>query len=232
MMVLMAYNFTCFDSPFSIAHFHHSTDARNHQMDTLFEFDNFLKVLSNLMFGADKLEVGRQDITSLMHSSPFLYFALGAIPLVFSRKLQLRAEHWVLLAAFCLLLLGAASFWAPYGGWDRDYRYFLVAVPLLAPFLGHTLDYLFELSGPVFNNLSKLLGSLLFAALACLSIYWQFKHIRHAMQTQYASHWVNCEAAIQNVTLFLGALAAIAVVLLLARRLTAYALDRRAQSGA
>ena len=230
MLILMAYNFTCFESPFSIAHFHHSTDTRNHQVGTLFEFESFVKVLSNLFFGASRAEVGRQDITSLMNSSPFLYFVLGVIPLLFLQKLSLRAEHYVLLSAFCLLVLGAASFWAPYGGWDRDYRYFLAAVPLLAPFLGHTLDFLFESTDSVVIKVSKLVTLLAFAALACLSVSLQFKHIRHAMQVQYANPWMNWEAAITNMSLFIGVAVTLAAAVALLRWLLLASLDRRAQT--
>ena len=94
MMVLMGYNYTCFESPFSIAHFHHSTDTQNHNLGTLMRFDRLLDVLYNLMFGADKSVVGKQDLMGLISASPFLLYTLGVIPLAIWGSLRPEIGVW------------------------------------------------------------------------------------------------------------------------------------------
>ncbi|MCB1803688.1 MAG: hypothetical protein KDJ99_00615 [Candidatus Competibacteraceae bacterium] len=76
MSALMMYNWICFSSPFSIAHFHHATDTSNHALGTLLHFDQTLAAAKNLLFGAPKAVVGRQDLVGLFSSSPFLYLVL------------------------------------------------------------------------------------------------------------------------------------------------------------
>jgi hypothetical protein len=219
MLALMYYNYVCFESPFSIAHFHHSSDTRNHEFRTMFKLESALKVLTNLLFGAPKSEVGRQDITGLMSASPFLYFALLWIPLVLSGRNKLRGEHMVLLTAFCLILAGAASFWAPYGGWDRDYRYFLIAVPLLAPFLAKVLDFLLTGSNLPWVNIGRYLCLALFVLAIIVSITNQLHHVRHKMQAQYNTHFPNWEAALTNVSVAVLVIVLIGMVLYGASRL-------------
>jgi hypothetical protein len=182
MLALMYYNYVCFESPFSIAHFHHSSDT-------------------------------------MMSASPFLYFALLWIPLVLSGRNKLRGEHMVLLTAFCLILAGAASFWAPYGGWDRDYRYFLIAVPLLAPFLAKVLDFLLTGSNLPWVNIGRYLCLALFVLAIIVSITNQLHHVRHQMQMQYNTHFPNWEAALTNVSVAVLVIVLIGMVLYGASRL-------------
>ncbi len=204
MLALMIYNWICFDSPFSIAHFHHASDAQNHELGTLLRFDHTLSAAKNLLFGAPKSVVGRQDMVGLFSSSPFLYFVLLFPLLAILGYRQVTLEHWVLAVSILLLILGGASVFAPYGGWDRDYRYFLVAIPLFGPFLGSVLDVLFEKNNEWMGRCIKYLALFGFSALCILSLRDQLAHIRHPGQIQYTHLLVNYDAAIVNVSLFFG----------------------------
>jgi hypothetical protein len=216
MAVLMLYNWVCFDSPFSLAHFHHSTDTANHQLSTLFQPERILGVLQNLLLGAPREEVGRQDLTGLLSSSPFLLIVL--IPLirgVFNRS-KPKPETLVLAASIVLIMLGASSFHSPYGGWDRDYRYFLVIVPLLAPFIAGGLAMMITTTE---NKLVRAAQGLAVAAsgyLLWISVSFHFQHVRHAAQIPYPTPWINLPASLVNVSLFWLIAAACAAVLITA----------------
>lgn len=214
MIVLMIYNWTCFNSPFSIAHFHHAVDTSNHELGTLLRFDHALVAANNLLFGAPKSEVGRQDLVGLFSSSPFLYFAL-IFPLIagFGYR-RITSEHCVLIASIILLILGGASVFAPYGGWDRDYRYFLAAIPLFAPFIGVVLDFLVDRGTGRIITYIKYLALIVFIALYLVSVRYQTAHIRHEGQIQYSHLLVNYEAALLNVSLFLAFALSVAVLTL------------------
>jgi hypothetical protein len=127
----------------------------------------------------------------------------------------MNAEYFLLIACIVLVMLGGASVFAPYGGWDRDYRYFVAVMPLFAPFIGAVLDFLLDKgNGRVFSYL-KYLALALFLGLLLLSTRQQFAHIRHESQIQYTHLLINYEAALVNVSLFL-VLSASVVLLLLA----------------
>ncbi|MEH6587263.1 MAG: hypothetical protein V7720_11940 [Halioglobus sp.] len=221
MLALMVYNWVCFESPFSLAHFHHSTDTANHQLGSLFKFENQGKVLQNLFFGAPKEEVGRQDLTGLISASPFLIIIL--LPLInrLLKKEWPKAEIVTLASVIALIVLGASSFHSPYGGWDRDYRYFVVIVPLFAPFVAQALTLMFKPAENTIIRVAQWLLLVIFSYLAWLSISFHFQHIRHAMQVQYETPWINLQAALVNVSLFwlyLAALTSMLVVLVKATR--------------
>ncbi|TXS96655.1 hypothetical protein FV139_04050 [Parahaliea maris] len=208
MAVLMVYNWVCFDSPFSIAHFHHSTDAANHQLSTLLRVSHSFDAAINLFFGAPKAEVGRQDLVGLFSHSPFLLLCLALAPLAVPGW-RYKAEGVVLLAAFLLLVAGGASVFAPYGGWDRDYRYFVAGVPLLAPLVALVLDFLGRLHRGRAAALARVAVVGLILVLFLYSVRLQFEHLRHPGQIPYDSLWVNLGASFQNVGV------ALALVLLL-----------------
>lgn len=204
MFILMAYNWVCFGSVFSIAHFHHATDVANHHLGTLLRFEGTLVATGNLLFGAPEAEVGRQDLLGLFSASPFLYFSLLAIPLAILGMRKFSKEDLVLFASIVLLILGGASVFAPYGGWDRDYRYFLAAIPLFAPSIGYVLDYLLQLAGKRFAGGLKYSAIAVFVVLVVVSIQAQVAHVRHPGQAQYPSLFINYQAALINVSLFFG----------------------------
>jgi len=204
MVVLMLYNWTCFDSPVSIAHFHHATDTQNHDIGTLLRFDHALTAATNLLFGATKAEVGRQDLVSLFSSSPFMYFTLAFFLLVAVGYHRFTTKHFVLITSIILLTLGGSSVFAPYGGWDRDYRYFMAIIPLFAPLLGVVLDFLVNNAHGRVIMSAKYLVLLIFMWLLFLSVKNQVAHIRHDGQIQYTHLFVNYEAALVNVSLFLA----------------------------
>lgn len=218
MLVLMAYNWTCFDSPFSIAHFHHASDAQNHELSTLLRFNQTWAAAKNLLFGAPRSEVGRQDLTGLFSASPFLYFAFIFLLLIATKYCRINAEYFLLIACIVLAMLGGASVFAPYGGWDRDYRYFVAVMPLFAPFIGVVLDFLLDRgNGRVFPYL-KYLALAFFLGLLFVSTRQQFAHIRHESQIQYTHLLVNYEAALVNVSLFLVLSASVVLLLLAATK--------------
>ncbi|MEP5567142.1 MAG: hypothetical protein ABJN62_04850 [Halioglobus sp.] len=213
MSVLMLYNWICFESPFSLAHFHHSTDTANHSLSSLFQFERVREVLVNLLFGAPKEEVGRQDLTGLISSSPFLIII--AVPLIVLLKNQQwpKAETVVTTSAILLVMLGAASFHSPYGGWDRDYRYFLAVVPLCAPLLASGLTLVTVQPVSSVAKAGKWLALIVFSYLFWVSAEFQFHHIRHASQVQYPTPWINQHAALFNVSLLWIYLAALMLLL-------------------
>ena len=214
MSVLMMYNWVCFDSPFVLAHFHHSHDTANHEITTLLRLDQSLGVAGNLLFGAPESEVGRKDLVGLFSASPFLY-SLALFPLLVAKRYsKFTAEHAVLAVSVILLMLGASSVWEPYGGWDRDYRYFVVAVPLLAPFVGAVLDFLLHAAPGVFYRSIKYLAILAFFGLCYISVKNQLAHVRHELQVQPPHLLINYDSSLVNVSLLLGFLIACAVVLL------------------
>jgi hypothetical protein len=218
MSLLMTYNYICFDSPLSIAHFHHSHDKANHEISTLLRFDKASSAAINLLFGAPKSEVGRQDLTGLFSSSPFLYFAFFYPCLLVAGYRKPSAEHLTLFCCMVLLIVGGASVWDPYGGWDRDYRYFVVIAPLFTPFLGTVLDFLFERHSRHSVNFVKYAAILMFVGLFYVSVTHQLAHVRHAVQIQAPSILINTGPALVNVTLFLGLLfTLIALVTLVTR---------------
>ncbi len=210
MGMLGIYNVVCFDSPFSLAHFHHSVDTANHKLGTLFNFERLGTVLGNFLFGASKAEVGKQDLTGLIVTSPFLLACL--LPL-FSGKLRergVRGEAATLAACILLVVVGAAGVFAPYGGWDRDYRYFVAILPLCAPLLALAVDTLLDLRRKRFGGACCVVGLALLGAAWAYAAHFQFGHVRHAMQAPFPTPWINLRPALVNVSLawlYLGACA-------------------------
>ena len=131
-------------------------------------------------------------------------------------------EHCVLIVSIILLILGGASVFAPYGGWDRDYRYFLAAVPLFAPFLGAVLDFLLDNASD--RRIIYVRYSILavFVLLCAASFRFQFAHIRHEGQIQYSNLFVNYEAALVNISLFLTFAIGIALLIIAITRTVRY----------
>ena len=210
MSVLMSYNTICFDSPFSIAHFHHASDPQNHQLNSLLRVEQSWNAALNLLFGAPRSEVGRQDLVGLFSSSPFLWITLLFPWAIATGEHGRRSEYLVLAACISLLVIGASSVFAPYGGWDRDYRYFAAMLPLLAPFLGCVLQALLRPSTSVPWNAVRIALLAGCAGLLILSIGNQLQHLRHPAQVQYPALLVNLEPALVNVSLFLALCLAVA----------------------
>ncbi len=199
--LLATYNTVCFNSPFSLAHFHHSEDVANHSLSTLFNFQRVGEVLGNFMLGAPRAEVGKQDLTGLLTTSPFL---LACLLPVFSGSFRSRgssAAALTLAGAILLVIIGAAGVFAPYGGWDRDYRYFVAILPLCAPFLALALADLLAMPHSWPARTGQGLGFALLFAGWVYAVIFQLGHVRHSLQPQYPTHWVNLQAAAINVSL-------------------------------
>lgn len=201
MIVLAVYNQVCFESPFSIAHFHHATFAETRELNTLFVFTPTPAVLWRLLFGASKEVVGRNDLLGLVNGSPFVLLGLAVMPLAALGKVRVRTELYVLLAGFALVAVFAAANWSPYGGWDRDYRFFLIVVPLLSPFVALPLEWLLRDRGRGGRALFCGIAVGLFGLLVLYSVRVQFAHIRHYPQVQFPNPLVNLSAALVNVGL-------------------------------
>ena len=170
-------------------------------MNTLFVFTPTPAVLWRLLFGASKEVVGRNDLLGLVNGSPFVLLGLAVLPLAVLGKLRVRTELYVLLAGFALVAVLAASNWSPYGGWDRDYRYFLMVVPLLSPFVALALEWLVLDRGRGGRALFCRFAVGLFGLLVVYSVRVQFAHIRHYPQVQFPNPLVNLSAALVNVGL-------------------------------
>ena len=204
MFVLMTYNFVCFGDALSIAHFHHATDTSNHSLNTLLRFEGAAKAGVNLLFGATREEVGRQDLLGLFSHSPFLML-LAIYPVLLARRIVVFSmDSAVILASILLLIFGGSSIWAPYGGWDRDYRYFMVAIPLFAPFLAQCIQWLLSFSTSVVTSISKAFIGFMTVIGCVISARNQLDHVRHAAQIQYNETLVNLDAAIWNVSMIVA----------------------------
>jgi hypothetical protein len=201
--ILMTYNYICFENPLSIAHFHHSYDQTKHSLKTWFVFQQSIIQNYRLLFGAPVEIVQKKDLMGLLTSSPFLLFIFLSIPLFIRKKIKITLEHWTALAGFAFVMFIASSISKPYGGWDRDYRYFCIAVPLLAPLLATVIKWTIQGTNGIVSQKRKIAVMTIFSFPVLYSISKQLDHIRHIPQKQYLTHFINFEAAIINMGLFL-----------------------------
>lgn len=201
--ILLAYNYICFDNPLSIAHFYHSRDYTKHSVKTLFIFQQSIIQNYRLLFGAPVEIVQKKDLMGLLTSSPFLLFIFLSIPLLIRKKIEITPEHWTVLAGFACVMFIASSISKPYGGWDRDYRYFCMAVPLLAPLLATVITWTIKGTKGIVSQKRKIVVMVIFIFPLLFSISNQLDHIRHIPQKKYPTHFINFEAAIINMGLFL-----------------------------
>lgn len=197
--ILLAYNYTCFENPLSIAHFYHSVDYQNHSFKTLFVFKQSLIQIYRLFFGAPVEIVHKQNLMGLLPSSPFLIFIFLCIPFFIKKQIKISLEHWTAFTGFVCVMFFASSIFDPYGGWDRDYRYFCIVVPLLAPLLTIVLKRMLQAS---LSKQFKIVLLTVFCISVLYSISTQLIHIRHIFQEKYPSHFINFGAAIVNIGLF------------------------------
>jgi hypothetical protein len=200
--ILLTYNYICFDNPLSIAHFYHSRDHTKHSIKTLFVFQQSIIQNYRLLFGAPVEIVQRKDLMGLLTSSPFLLFIFLSIPLFIRKKIKITPENWTAFAGFACVMFFASSISNPYGGWDRDYRYFCIAVPLLAPLLATVIKWIIQGSNGIVSQKRKIVVMTIFSFPVLYSISKQLDHIRHIPQKKYPTHFINFEAAIINIGLF------------------------------
>ena len=194
--ILLIYNSVNFDNPFSIAPFHHGSDFFNHTFKTMFVPGQSIVVFLKLLFSL--------NVNSLFISSPILFFILMFVPLVKKDKKLVNLELFICLTSFLIIGLAASGFKSPFGGYDKDYRYFLSGVPLLAPFFAICLRECTNFIQNKFTKKGIFIYWILVGLILVKSFLFQFNHIRHKGYISLQTHFSNIMPAFQNFIILGG----------------------------
>jgi hypothetical protein len=181
------YNYNSFDSPFCIAHFHHSTWGSFHTPKAIFPGRDITGRVERLFFT-------KEHYISLFGSTAHLLLLILSPFCLFRSTFSSAESKALLLGMICGVV--PVIYASSKSGWDLDYRHILFVLPFIL--LSWSLA-LRELLSCIHVRWAWWLVLLGIGGSTIYSAIVQFGHIRHSRQPLMQGYFHNLEAAAYNV---------------------------------